>query len=332
MPREPSRTRAGGGGGAYDPDVTDFSLRRIVTGHREGRPVVVEDGVPPATIGAPTGFGVSEVLWLDGPPTGADAGGDRTGRGFPLEPPAGGMSFRVIRMPAGGDWLRVDGDDPDRPGMHATDTLDLMIVLEGAITLGLEDREVEVRAGDAVVQQGTPHRWRVAGDAPCTYAVAMLRPDESQPEPGLRPSGEAGSGIRRIVTGPPVEVGEAPVLLRAGGTTIVDLWQTGGRVASPRQGGDTGEAWEIEPAGGGVAWRWFEMAPHEPAADEGWHTTATIDVDIVLAGRVALELPGGHRVELAPGDVVVQRATEHRWIPLGEAPLRMAALMLATPT
>jgi hypothetical protein len=50
----------------------------------------------------------------------------------------------------------------------------------------------------------------------------------------------------------------------------------------------------------------------------------------VLSGRVALELPGGHRAELGPGDVVVQRGTDHRWIPL-EEPFRMAALMVAVP-
>jgi hypothetical protein len=44
---------------------------------------------------------------------------------------------------------------------------------------------------------------------------------------------------------------------------------------------------------------------------------------------VALELPGGHRAELDAGDVVVQRGTDHRWVPIGEEPLRMAALMVA---
>ena len=331
MSSKPTRTRPGAGRDAYDPGVTDFSVRRIVTGHRDGRAVVAADGTPPATVSAPSGFGVSEVLWLDGPPADADAGGDRTDRGFPLEPPAGGMSFRVIRMPAGGDWLRVEGDDPDRPGMHATDTLDLMVVLDGAITLGLEDGERELRAGDVVIQQGTAHRWRVAGDEPCTYAVAMLRPHAGTTPPDLTPSSAGGSGVRRVVTGSPVIDGEAPLGLQAGGTRLVDLWQTGGPLAAPDQGGDVDGPWALEPVGGGIAFRWLELQPRAYADDEGWHRTATIDVDLILTGRLGLELPGGDRVELGPGDVVVQRGTDHRWLPIGDEPVRMAAVMLAVP-
>ena len=306
-------------------------MRRVVTGHDGGRAAIESDGPPPATLAVPSGFGVSEVLWLDGPPADATAGGDREGPGFPLEPPPGGLSCRVIRMPPGGDWLRVDGDDDDRPGMHATDTLDLMIVLSGSIVLDLHDGERTLGPGDVVVQQGTPHRWRVAGDEPCTYVVTMLRPDPSRPAVGLAPSTAGGSGVRRVVTGSPVLDGEVPDGMRAGGTVLLDLWQTGGPLASPTQGGDAEGPWTLEPLGGGVAFRWLEMAPRSFGPDEGWHTTATIDVDVLLQGRLALELPGGVRAELAAGDVVIQRGTEHRWLPIGDEPVRMAAVMLAVP-
>lgn len=311
--------------------MTSFSVRRVVTGHEQGQAVVVSDGPPPGTISAPTGFGVSELLWLDGPPGGPDAGGDRDGGGFPLEPPAGGLSARVIRMPAGPDWLRVEGDDPERPGMHATDTLDLMIVLDGAIVLGLDDGERTVAAGDVVVQRGTRHRWRVSGDAPCTYLVVMLRPDRRHPVPDLSPSTSGGGEVRRVVTGSPVVDGEAPSGVHAGGTVLLDLWQTGGPLAAPDQGGDVDGPWALEPANGGIAFRWLQMAPREFGPDEGWHTTATIDIDVILAGRLALELPGATRTELAAGDVVVQRGTEHRWLPIGDEPVRMAAVMVAVP-
>ena len=311
--------------------MTSVSVRRVVTGHEGGQAVVLSDGAPPNTISVPSGFGVSELLWLDGPATGADAGGDRDDGGFPLEPPAGGLSARVIRMPGGGDWLRVDDDDPDQPGMHVTDTLDLMLVLDGRIVLGLPDGERTLGPGDVVVQQGTPHRWRVSGDDACTYVVVMLRPDPRHPVPDLSPSAAGGGGIRRVVTGPPID-GEAPDGMRAGGTVLLDLWQTGGPLAAPTQGGDVEGPWALEPAGGGVALRWLEMAPRDFGPDEGWHTTATIDIDVILAGRLALELPGGTHTELGAGDVVIQRGTEHRWLPLGDEPVRMAAVMVAVPT
>jgi quercetin dioxygenase-like cupin family protein len=260
-----------------------------------------------------------------------DAGSDRNDGGFPLEPPAGGLSSRIISMPGDGGWLRVAGDDDATPGMHATDTLDLMVVLDGEISLGLDGAELTVRAGDAVIQRGTPHRWRVRGDQPCTYWVTMLRPDPSLPTLDVVPGSGGDSGVRRIVTGGgSATIDEAPVGVRTSGVTLADLWQTGGRLASPDQGGDLPGPWSLEPDGGGVALRWFEMPVHD-VGDEGWHTTATIDIDVVLAGRVALELPGGHRTELDVGDVVIQRGTSHRWVPLGETPVRMAAVMIAVP-
>jgi hypothetical protein len=80
--------------------VSNFNVRRVVTGHEGGRAVVIEDGTPPNTIAAPNGLGVTELLWLDRHPAGAADGRDRTDGGFPLEPPAGGLSSRIIRMPA----------------------------------------------------------------------------------------------------------------------------------------------------------------------------------------------------------------------------------------
>jgi hypothetical protein len=77
-----------------------------------------------------------------------------------------------------------------------------------------------------------------------------------------------------------------------------------------------------------VSFRWLELAPVDHG-EAGWHQTATIDVDVILAGRVALELPGGIRAELGAGDVVVQRGTDHRWVVLGGEPLQMATVMVA---
>ena len=49
--------------------------------------------------------------------------------------------------------------DPSDPGMHATDTIDFEVVLEGTVVLELDDgAEVTLHAGDTVVQNGTRHR------------------------------------------------------------------------------------------------------------------------------------------------------------------------------
>ena len=53
------------------------------------------------------------------------------------------------------------------------------------------------------------------------------------------------------------------------------------------------------------------MSPDDP----GMHTTATVDFEFVVSGR--LPARAGRRREareLGPGDTVVQNGTRHRWI------------------
>ena len=65
--------------------------------------------------------------------------------------------------------------DPSRgPGMHRTETLDLLTVVSGEVWLVLEEGEVHLRAGDCVVQRGTWHAWRNRSAAPCVLAGVMI--------------------------------------------------------------------------------------------------------------------------------------------------------------
>ncbi|MBN9623116.1 MAG: cupin domain-containing protein [Actinobacteria bacterium] len=48
----------------------------------------------------------------------------------------------------------------DHEGMHATDTVDLLLVISGEVHLELDSGEVKViKAGDCCVQNGTNHAW-----------------------------------------------------------------------------------------------------------------------------------------------------------------------------
>jgi quercetin dioxygenase-like cupin family protein len=325
----------------------DFTARRVVTGHdARGRAVIASDGAPPNTIRA-NGFGVATWLWLDGPAASVEDGGDEPDGPVRLEPPPGGCSVRLIRFPGtgegGGDWIRVDGDDPDQPGMHATDTLDFMVVVEGRIVLGLDDGEHELAPGDVVIQRGNRHRWRVVSDEPCTYVVCMLRPDPDAPppaEPQVAARSTTRAGPRRLVAATDADGrsyaltdGTPPAALDAGETRLVELWQTGGARGAPDQGGDPEGAWELEPrggpGGGGVCFRTVRHPAGFDPGDAGWHTTATIDVDIVLSGRLELSLPDAEPVVLGRGEAVVQRGTHHRWRPVGGEAVEWAALMIA---
>lgn len=62
----------------------------------------------------------------------------------------------------------------DGSGMHTTPTIDFEVVLDGEITLELDEGStVVLRRGDTVVQNGTRHRWLNHGSVPATYAVFL---------------------------------------------------------------------------------------------------------------------------------------------------------------
>jgi mannose-6-phosphate isomerase-like protein (cupin superfamily) len=110
-------------------------------------------------------------------------------------PPVNGVRFQVLTIPPDGaaavpedvdvaaELARLErvapgmmaGDDPDDPGMHATDSVDYVYVASGTVWLDLADGEtVELRAGDTVVQQGTRHAWRNRGDEPCVLVGTLV--------------------------------------------------------------------------------------------------------------------------------------------------------------
>jgi mannose-6-phosphate isomerase-like protein (cupin superfamily) len=63
-------------------------------------------------------------------------------------------------------------------------------------------------------------------------------------------------------------------------------------------------------------------------ASSGMHATVSIDFEIVVSGRIVLELPGGESRTLGPGDSVVLAGVAHRWYnPFGE-PCVYAAFIL----
>ena len=59
--------------------------------------------------------------------------------------------------------------------MHRTDTVDYVIMLEGAIDMEMDDGfEVHLAAGDVMVQRGTYHSWINRGTVPCRLAAVLV--------------------------------------------------------------------------------------------------------------------------------------------------------------
>ena len=79
------------------------------------------------------------------------------------------------------------------------------------------------------------------------------------------------------------------------------------------------------PPAGGVLVRFTEMAP---GAEAPIHRTESVDVGVVLAGETWLLLDDGSETLLGPGDVVVQRGTNHGWANRSDRPVRMMFVLI----
>jgi mannose-6-phosphate isomerase-like protein (cupin superfamily) len=148
-------------------------IRRIVTGTDEnGRSFCVSDGAASSVAGF-------DELWLSegrAPLTSAASAGGPPAR---LEPAPGGTSWRVFDLPPDevvAAYLKSQNvPEVEASGFHRTDTLDYVMILDGAVTLELDRGAVELGPGDCVVQRATRHAWRNRSGRPVKLAVVMIR-------------------------------------------------------------------------------------------------------------------------------------------------------------
>jgi len=141
-----------------------MAVRRVVTGEVNGKSTVVVDDVA-------SGNPFWDEIWAASPsePLGHDPGEADA----QLEPPPGATQYRVVSVPPDEELKKIlaealgnDIADVEPDGFHKTKTLDYLFVLDGDITLQLEDGAVELRAGDCVVQRATNHAWHNYSDKP----------------------------------------------------------------------------------------------------------------------------------------------------------------------
>jgi mannose-6-phosphate isomerase-like protein (cupin superfamily) len=159
--------------GADDGVVGGFRVpRRIVTGHDDtGVSVVVSDGPVPVTREIPDdGVAFHEVWVTDTAPAVIGAGAeDPTAGALTVPPPTRGTRIRINEFLPG----HLDERALQSP-VHRTESIDYGIVLDGEITLILDDSEVTARAGDIVVQRGTDHAWANRGDTVARVAFVLV--------------------------------------------------------------------------------------------------------------------------------------------------------------
>jgi quercetin dioxygenase-like cupin family protein len=170
-----------------------MTVRRIVTGHdAAGTAVVVLDG-PAENIRVRESAGglVSTLLWVtDGAPADISSNADTAAGNIPVGPPPSGTIFRMVDFPPLKDTVTgfdqaailkemgvdhaLGGAGSRHPFTHRTKSVDYAIVLSGRIRMLLDDSEVELKAGDVMVQQGTNHAWINSFDEPCRIAFVLV--------------------------------------------------------------------------------------------------------------------------------------------------------------
>lgn len=140
--------------------MAELDHRRVVTGlDGQGRSTVVIDGPVPHS-----GSMTAALVWrTDGHPA------DNAGNADPVAP------YEVEMLHTRGSNFAICEFKPKTPEiMHATDTIDYLVILSGRVTLVLEEGEADLGPGDLVVDRGVVHGWRNPHEEPCIAAVVNL--------------------------------------------------------------------------------------------------------------------------------------------------------------
>jgi mannose-6-phosphate isomerase-like protein (cupin superfamily) len=172
-------------------------IHRVVTGHDgQGKAIVASNGPLPtvAEILAIPGTVFHEVWETRATPAPVDSGADPTTGPLMLPPPKHGTRMRFVDIPPDSteflahgaakmkDAFAQIGDvaastvkrDSPHPLMHRTESVDYGIVIEGEMTLVLDDSEVLLKPGSVVIQRGTNHAWANRSGKPCRMLFILI--------------------------------------------------------------------------------------------------------------------------------------------------------------
>lgn len=172
-------------------------VHRVVTGHdREGKAIVSSNGPLPTVVevAAIPGTVFHEVWSTAATPSPLDNGPDPTTGALTLPPPQLGSRMRFVDIPPDTDDFLAHGatrmkhafsqigDEKastvkaasPHPLMHRTESIDYGVVIDGEMTLVLDDSEVLLKPGSVVIQRGTNHAWANRSGRPCRMLFILL--------------------------------------------------------------------------------------------------------------------------------------------------------------
>jgi len=173
--------------------------RLIVTGLdvNEKSSVISDRSVEARTAAAVPGYGWHRLWSWDKAPSVPNSGIEPEGSDH--FPPPGGVRFIVFTVPPSAGAVPVDLDmeaaaaeleqkfpgraahmESHQTGLHTTATIDFIYVATGEIWLELDDgKEIHLKTGDTLVQNGVRHAWRNHGSKPCTLVVTIVGANRS---------------------------------------------------------------------------------------------------------------------------------------------------------
>lgn len=167
----------------------EMRVRRVVAGLDEnGKSTIVSDGFTETRLVADA-FVLNQIWQVRDCPPGVN---DENTLGLEavIPPPPNGFTHVIATFPPDSSWEYAAGGyeasmtaagaagsyvehDAD-PGMHQTDSVDIIYIVSGECVVVLEEAETVLRAGDTFIQRGTKHAWRVTGSEPCVHSTLMV--------------------------------------------------------------------------------------------------------------------------------------------------------------
>jgi len=172
-------------------------IRLIVTGYdKQGRSVIVSDKPSAHTkiMKGIANFGVTDLWKTMAVPSDNGVLGDPCRGSVELAPPPKGIVLRVVQFPPDRTYIKKfnretafaslgksgtsavvrDAHSERHPMMHRTESEDYAIVLSGTVWSVMDKGEVEMSAGDILIQRGTNHAWSNRTNKPCLICFVQI--------------------------------------------------------------------------------------------------------------------------------------------------------------
>ena len=176
-----------------------YPARRIVTGHdARGRSIVLSDARATNLVSTPSNPNRGLINFWRTERSPASNAGDEDPMAGPIQgllPPKNGSVFRFFQIAPEKEEAKLSPEEREKraqatftamgaasarvdakrhPSMHKTETVDYIILLQGEITLLLDEGDVSMKPFDVVVQRGTNHGWVNYGDTPALLVAVLI--------------------------------------------------------------------------------------------------------------------------------------------------------------